>query len=304
MQQQFVRYQAEHHPLVQTDEFDSIEAYCLHLIHLKAYEEVATLTLGKTVLDLGCNNGYGTRIIAKAASSAVGVDVSENALFEARRQQVEKNISFVSVDGGRLPFEDREFDVICSCQVIEHVSEYQPYLSEIMRVLKDDGVALFTTPNGRIRLDPGMKPWFPFHVREFSGDELRDLLKKWFSHVQVKGLFATKELYQIERDRVQRSRDAARRRSKAFFPPYSEVRAKAINAVKALLPAQAVKAIQHGLRKSAAVLSNSRNPAHGVRPAADATLLGRFSTQDLYYSEADIAEALDLLAVCRKLDLP
>ena len=301
MQQQFIKYQAEHHPLVQTSEFDSIEAYCLHLIHLRAYEEVATLATGKNVLDLGCNNGYGTGIIAKTANKITGVDVSEVALAEARRQQTGKNMSFVSVDGSRLPFADGEFDVISSCQVIEHVSDYQPYLSEIVRVLKDDGVVMFTTPNAKIRLDPGMKPWFPFHIREFSGSELGELLRQWFADVQVRGLFATNALYQIERDRVQRSRDMARRSAKAIFPPYSEVRAKVIDGAKAVLPSQLVKAIQQLVRKPGAGRDNPSNIAPSQPPAIDAALLSRFSTHDLYYSqEADIDESLDLLAVCQK----
>src|SRR5262249_28881910 len=157
---------------------------CLYLMHQRAYEEVRRLARGRSVLDLGCNNGWGTRVVAETARRIVGVDVSAGALEEARRSIDASNVQFCQVGGGRLPFVDAEFDVVASCQVIEHVSDYAPYLSEILRVLTPNGVAVFTTPNARIRLDVGMKPWFPFHVREFSGAELHALLQDWFPSVE------------------------------------------------------------------------------------------------------------------------
>ena len=222
MSRDFVRYQAEHHPLAQTDRFESMEEYCLHLIHLKAYETAATIGRGKAVLDFGCNNGYGTRIIALSGCRVVGVDVSEAGIAEARQLGNAQNLSFLCTVGGTLPFEQGEFDVVTNFQVIEHVSNYGTYLAEINRVLKDDGMAMFATPNARIRLDPGMKPWYEFHVREFSAAELRDLLCQWFPDVQVTGLFAAKELHEVEYARVQRSRERARSRIRCVKPLFHQ----------------------------------------------------------------------------------
>ncbi len=70
-----LRLQVEQHPLVDDRSFPSMEAYVTHLIHLKAYEEVSRL-VGKAVLDVGCNVGYGLQILASTAASAAGIDVS------------------------------------------------------------------------------------------------------------------------------------------------------------------------------------------------------------------------------------
>jgi ubiquinone/menaquinone biosynthesis C-methylase UbiE len=294
-----LRFQSEHHPMEGTNRFETLEQYCLYLMHLRAYEEVCALAQGKSVLDLGCNNGWGTNVVARTAGRVVGVDVSDSALEEARRGATSDNIEFLRVDGEKLPFADGEFDVVASCQVIEHVADYGPYLGEICRVLGPRGVAVFSTPNARIRLDPGMKPWFPFHVREFSGAQLEELLREWFPRVQVRGLFATENLYQIEFGRVQRAREQARRRAKAWLPPYQDMKAKVFDVAKAILPQSVVQGLRAVVRAT-----SSESPSIAAEQAPTKAELPQwaeqFSTSDLHYSEQDIDQALDLLAVCRK----
>jgi SAM-dependent methyltransferase len=180
-----VKFQAQHHPLVTTSGFQSLEEYCLYLIHLKAYHEVADLARQRVVLDLGCNAGYGSALLATQATTVVGVVVSARALNEA--QCIRTNgLHFVLVDGVSLPFADRQFDLVTSFQVIEHIRDYQTYLSEIQRVLAPGGIVVFATPNAALRLDRGMPPWNQFHVREFTASELHSLLQMYFPHVHVR----------------------------------------------------------------------------------------------------------------------
>lgn len=47
----------------------------------------------------------------------------------------------------RLPFPDRAFDVVISVECIEHLEHQYRFAAEINRVLKDNGVAVITTPN-------------------------------------------------------------------------------------------------------------------------------------------------------------
>ena len=61
-----IRLQAEQHPLV-AQEFETIRAYCLWLIHRKAYLYAAEVAEDAVVLDLGCNNGYGSVLLAPQA---------------------------------------------------------------------------------------------------------------------------------------------------------------------------------------------------------------------------------------------
>ena len=46
-----------------------------------------------------------------------------------------------------LPFEDGNFDVVCCCDVLEHVDDFDHVVGEIARVLKPGGVFFFDTIN-------------------------------------------------------------------------------------------------------------------------------------------------------------
>jgi SAM-dependent methyltransferase len=45
-----------------------------------------------------------------------------------------------------LPFTDREFDLVCAFDVIEHVESDRKVFAELSRVLRDDGVLIFSVP--------------------------------------------------------------------------------------------------------------------------------------------------------------
>jgi hypothetical protein len=63
--------QAEHHFLMETGEFSNLEELCLHLRHVKGYEMSAAEARRKRVLDLGCNNAYGTFADTRNVDSAL-----------------------------------------------------------------------------------------------------------------------------------------------------------------------------------------------------------------------------------------
>src|SRR5688572_22516494 len=102
-QRDILRFQAEDHPMEGTSRFESEEDNCLYLMHFKAYEEISALARGKAILDLGCNNGWGTRVMSAVAARVVGVDVSEISLDAARSANAAPNIEYLKVDGERLP---------------------------------------------------------------------------------------------------------------------------------------------------------------------------------------------------------
>jgi SAM-dependent methyltransferase len=52
----------------------------------------------------------------------------------------------VPAEIGALPFSDREFDLVCAFDVIEHVEDDRLVFGEVSRVLKDGGVLMFSVP--------------------------------------------------------------------------------------------------------------------------------------------------------------
>jgi SAM-dependent methyltransferase len=72
----------------------------------------------------------------------------------------------------RLPFADSHFDCVVSIDVLEHLRDDQPFLAELRRVLKPQGRAIVTVPNGdpklwanRIKWAVGMTPARYGHTR-------------------------------------------------------------------------------------------------------------------------------------------
>lgn len=97
------------------------------------------LLLRQTLLDIGTGNGEIASYLSERYD-VVSVDVID-------LRTVRDGFTFVQLNGGRLPFGDKSFDVVVSNHVIEHMANADLLLSEIGRVLKDDGIAYLATPN-------------------------------------------------------------------------------------------------------------------------------------------------------------
>ena len=101
---------------------------------------------GLTCLDLGCSIGIITEELARWARAAAGLDIDGSALRYAAGQPDAQGV-FLFGDGGATPFSDATFDVIVCSQVYEHSPDVPALVSEIYRLLKDDGVCFFSGPN-------------------------------------------------------------------------------------------------------------------------------------------------------------
>lgn len=263
------------HPLVFADQFETLEAYTLSILQQKDYEETAKLVPPGLALDLGCNNGYGSFELSRNGHEVIGADVSARALEDARKRFDAPNLQFRQVDGLELPFDSNHFDLVTSFQVIEHIVDMDGYLNEIRRVLKPGGIAMFTTPNATIRLDPGMKPWNHFHIQEFTPSQLEALLRSVFSEVKLRGQFAKDEIYRMEFERCQRGLHRARQHQSVL-----RVRDGIAAVVKAILPNQIVELVRR----------NRHSPTVADRE--------RLTTKDVFYRDSNLERALNLMAVC------
>jgi SAM-dependent methyltransferase len=134
------------------------------------------------LLEVGCGEGRGIDWLLPSVKSYTAIDKIA-PVIEKLQQKYPKS-KFVS---GNIPplsaFADNSFDTIVSFQVIEHIQDDHLFLKEIHRLLKPGGIALLTTPNRPYSLS--RNPW---HIREYTAQELTDLSKKFFSSVTMKGI--------------------------------------------------------------------------------------------------------------------
>ncbi len=154
------------------------------------------------VLDLGFGEGYGASFLSDDCKHLIALDVEDTLVSHASGKYSSSRCVFKTYDARKIPYSDDFFDVVVSFQVIEHIQDDLAYISEIHRVLKKGGLLILTTPNREYRLKKGQKPWNKFHVREYHPEELKELLKKKFSEIDIKGVRGRGEVQKIEKDRV------------------------------------------------------------------------------------------------------
>jgi 2-polyprenyl-6-hydroxyphenyl methylase/3-demethylubiquinone-9 3-methyltransferase len=101
------------------------------------------------VLDVGCGGGYLAEAFAADGFEVTGVDPAVNSIAAAWRHAEEHGlrIGYQVGRGEALPCADGEFDVVCCCDVLEHVEDAARVLVEVARTLKPGGVFLYDTVN-------------------------------------------------------------------------------------------------------------------------------------------------------------
>lgn len=153
----------------------------IHQRLLKAYVLAAELVNGN-LLEVGCGEGRGIDLLLPRVIKYTAIDKIEPVIGKLTRKY--PAAKFYS---GNIPplsiFPDNSFDSIVSFQVIEHIEDDKLFLKEIHRVLKPGGIALLTTPNRPMSLS--RNPW---HIREYTAQELADLAKQYFKEVTMKGV--------------------------------------------------------------------------------------------------------------------
>lgn len=96
------------------------------------------------VLDFGCGDGRSIDLFRHLLPQTdwTGVDIEASPEVASRRRQDGR---FVTYDGYALPFPDRNFPLVYSHQVLEHVRKPELALREIARVLDSDGLVIGQT---------------------------------------------------------------------------------------------------------------------------------------------------------------
>ncbi len=106
-----------------------------------------------SVLDVGCGGGYLAEQFAAIGCAVTGVDRSVPTLKTAMAHALTDGytIHYIEGSGEKLPFEVHQFDVVCCCDVLEHVDDIDIVISEIARVLKPGGVFFYDTINRTLK---------------------------------------------------------------------------------------------------------------------------------------------------------
>lgn len=140
----------------------------------------------KSILDLGCSDGFGTYYVAEFAEKVLGVDFDEEAIDYA--------ISNPGKNGGNIEFRKEnfldktygEFDGIVSFDVIEHIypENVDTYMRTVINNLKDTGTFIVGTPSLETQ-KYSKENISGAHVNVYRGEDFYKMLNMYFNNVYL-----------------------------------------------------------------------------------------------------------------------
>lgn len=166
--------------------------YTINRASKKFYEAVlqANCQNGR-VLDYGCGSGTYTFYLAKHDAIVTGIDISNVSIEQAKKRALHENILskplFLVMNAEDLSFNNDYFDIVCGGAILHHL-DLDKALSEITRILKRNGKAVFVEPLGHNflinlyrRFTPQLrsKNEHPLLIRDFK------LMRNYFCKVDI-----------------------------------------------------------------------------------------------------------------------
>ena len=121
-----------------------LRGFVQEYVEIKELRRLSSLSVGLKVLEIGCGNGRGTRLIKKYfnPSEIQAIDLDPKMIDIAVRNNKDKKITFSVGDATKLPYKDNSFDAIFDFAIIHHIPNWKNCLSELKRVLKPGGQLL------------------------------------------------------------------------------------------------------------------------------------------------------------------
>jgi len=163
---------------------------------------------GKKVLDIGTGLGFGAGYIAfSGASCVLGIDYDKDAINYASSNNKSSKVQYKCLNALKLRNIGEKFDVILAFEIIEHLplGRVKYFIESLHDILESKGILLITTPNGlRKKLIFG-ELYNPYHVKEYTGFELKKILKSHYTNIQIKGIRPKNKKYQIQQTRIESS---------------------------------------------------------------------------------------------------
>ncbi len=97
------------------------------------------------VLDAGCGNGYIAGCLLKKGFLVAGFDTSVSGIEQARIAHPEAKFEVLSAYEDIGTYFGSDWDVIISCEVIEHLYDPRSFILNLKNVLKPGGLLILTT---------------------------------------------------------------------------------------------------------------------------------------------------------------
>lgn len=116
----------------------------------KTYEKLIdrmkkSLTRDMTVLELACGTGLLSVQLVGNVKRLEATDFSEDMIFQAKKKAHSSRLHFSVQDATSLPYANETFDAVIISNALHIMPKPKKALSEIRRVLKQDGILIAPT---------------------------------------------------------------------------------------------------------------------------------------------------------------
>jgi SAM-dependent methyltransferase len=176
------------------------DAGLLEAEHIQRYRFASGYAKGKSVLDIACGSGYGSKILGDAGAAFVtGVDVSSEAVDFAKNKYGSGLITFQVADAEH--FLHGKFDLIVSFETLEHLDDRRLFLANLSAMLNRHGVLIISTPNKAIT-SPMKRPEKirnKYHKYEYVEQEfIGELKDAGFGDIQQFGQHSYPAIFRVQ----------------------------------------------------------------------------------------------------------
>jgi SAM-dependent methyltransferase len=131
-----------------------------------------------TVLDIGCGTGFMTFQLVKRGIKVCSMDYDKRLINHIekviKRNNYEVNTIIYELGSGNLPKNLNKFDLILCLDVIEHIANDMKALSEMKKMLKENGKIIITVP--AMPFLYGKRDRYLGHYRRYSKKQFSDLI--------------------------------------------------------------------------------------------------------------------------------
>lgn len=151
-------------------------------------KKIGIIAAQERVLDVGGYDGYW--LSCQPAIKKFVVDLNPQKQF--------LNINYIKADGCNLPFPDNYFNQVFSFDVLEHVNNDKTFIKSLLRITKNGGKVILTTPQKDIKIFPRFltkwvsRKWGHYRVSGYNQEEIKKLIPKEnykVTFLEIRGFF-------------------------------------------------------------------------------------------------------------------
>jgi len=173
----------------------------------KKWEHIEALKFIKkdqSVLEVGCATGYFLNQCTKKGATATGLELNQKAANEAISKGLDVQLSML---GEHIKDNKNKYDIICSFQVLEHITDVESYFSDALKCLKPGGKIILGVPNN----NPYIFKHDKFHILNLpphhaglwnrkSFEKTAEIFNLDINSIKVSPLFEYKDWYKAQID--------------------------------------------------------------------------------------------------------